>query len=648
MGDENADQGRESRLMCGIAGIVDPKRLVADTDPALKAMARAIAHRGPDGEGLWHDDTLGIHLAHRRLAVIDLSNAAAQPMTGPSGAVIVFNGEIYNYVELRQRLESLGHVFKTQSDTEVLLAAFEQWDEACLEHLIGMFALAIWQPSRRRVFLARDRLGKKPLYLSRKGRFLAFASEPAALLALEPVKNGASLDLRSLSDFLSLGYILSPKSIFTNIERLPAAHAASFDTESGDCRIWQYWDLSQSVTAPRRTYDAAARQDFSQLLHQAVKCRLQADVPLGVFLSGGLDSSAVAAVAGQQGSLRTFVVGFHDSSFDERPFARQTAAHLKLPIEELMVEPALGDELDQAFRRCGEPFADTSLLPTYRLNQAARQRVTVALSGDGADEILAGYPTHRADLLYRFFSRLPSFAQFGLERAAHHLLRPSYRKLSFDYKVRQFLAGRGLSPERAHYWWRVVFSEAEKRRLLSPDSLAALGDYDPFESFQGHFQTVQSANFLDRSLYVDIKTWLQDDILIKADRMSMAWGLEVRSPFLDHRLVEFCARLDPKAKMNLRQQKVILRDIMAPYLPDTILKRRKQGFGAPTRAVARTGPPGLDPSGIFRQEFRLNGKREDITYKGFALAAMDCWMDTYVRYSRNGAWPCQNQQNSQA
>lgn len=634
--------------MCGIAGFVDAPRQVQAPAAALDQMARHLAHRGPDGQGTWQDEADGVYLAHRRLAVIDLSAAAAQPMSGTSGAVVVFNGEIYNHDDLRCRLQSLGHVFQTRSDTEVLLAAFEHWGEACLDHLVGMFAFAIWQPAQRRLFLARDRLGKKPLYVHRQGRFLAFASEPGALLALPPVKDGAAVDLRSLSDFLSLGYILTPKSMFANVERLPAAHAAWFDAESGDWRVWQYWDLAQHFIAPRLTDGVDTRQRFSQLLQSAVQCRLQADVPLGLFLSGGLDSSAVAAMARGQGDLRAFAVGFADSSFDERPFARLTAAHLGLSLDELVVQPAVGDELELAFHHCGEPFADTSLMPTFRLNHAARQKVTVALSGDGADEILAGYPTYQADRLYRWFSRLPAWMQQGLDGAARLFLRPSYRKVSFDYKLRQFLAGRGLSPQRAHYWWRVVFSEAEKRRLLSPRVVEELGDYDPFDTFRQHFQAVQGADFLDQSLYVDIKTWLQDDILIKADRMSMAWGLEVRSPFLDHRLVEFCARLAPAAKIKGRRQKAILRDVMAQYLPEKILTRRKQGFGAPTRAVVRTAPPALDPDGFFRQEYRLNGEREDITYKGFALAALDYWLDDYVRRVRDGDWPCQQQKSLKA
>ncbi|KAF0225585.1 MAG: asparagine synthase [Rhodospirillaceae bacterium] len=627
--------------MCGIAGFADSGQRVAAPRPVLAAMAAALAHRGPDGQGLWHDDQIGIHLAHRRLAVIDLTDAAAQPMTGPSGAVVVFNGEIYNHAQLRHVLQGHGRVFQTRSDTEVLLAAFEHWGDDCLDHLVGMFAFAIWQPSRHRLFLARDRLGKKPLYIHRQDRFLAFASEPTALLPLDPIRRGADIDLRSLSDFLSLGYIQTPKSIFANISRLPAGHAASFDVDSGQWRSWQYWDLAQHALAPRIEYDAKAREEFAHLLHQAVSCRLEADVPLGTFLSGGLDSSAVAATAARAGaSQQAFVAGFRQSSFDERAFAHQTAAHLGIRIGELMVDPANDGDLARALWHCGEPFADTSLLPTFRLNQVARGAVTVALSGDGADEILAGYPTHRADVLYGRYARLPAWVQAGLDGAARRLLRPSYRKLSFDYKLRQFLAGRGLSPERAHYWWRVVFSEPEKRRIFSADAVAALDGYDPYDTFHDHFQAVKGAGFLDRALYVDAKTWLQDDILVKADRMSMAWGLEVRSPFLDHRLVEFVTRLEAKAKMAGRRQKVVLRDTMAPLLPPTILRRRKQGFGSPTRQIATPILPGLDPNGIFRQEFRLDDKAEDITYKGFALTALGFWFDNYFHYRRDGNWPC--------
>jgi asparagine synthase (glutamine-hydrolysing) len=614
--------------MCGLAGFVDGDMRVPEPVPALAAMVATLVHRGPDGEGLWHGGQ--VHLGHRRLAIIDTTDAGAQPMTGQSGSVIVFNGEIYNHPELRIELESAGFHFRTRSDTEVLLAAWTHWGPDCLSRLIGMFAFALWDARAGRLFLARDRLGKKPLHFCHAGRFLAFGSEAKALLALETVRRGAALDAQALADFLTLGYVLSPKTIHANIRRLPSAHWAEFDPATGILRTHEYWRLEDHVLAPRRRYDKAAREQFAALLEDAVRIRLRADVPVGCFLSGGLDSSTVAAMAQRVASQppRAFCVGFSDKSFDERGHARHVADHLGIALEVLEGGSEAVD-LAALIHHCDDPFADTSLLPTWQLNAAAARHVKVALSGDGADEILAGYPTYRADRLYRLYRHLPSSAQAALDAGARRWLRPSYRKVSLDYKLRQFLAGRGLSPERAHAWWRVLFSADERRRMLADDLLATLGDYEPLDAFDSHFARVEKADFLDRSLYVDIKTWLVDDILVKADRMSMAHGLEVRSPFLDHRLVEFTLALEPKAKMAGRRQKVALRDAAQSLLPAAILRRRKEGFGAPTQNCGALVPPALDFPRLFRHDFALDREREDVTYKSFALGILTGWLSLH-------------------
>lgn len=612
--------------MCGLAGFVDPETRLAAPEAELAAMVGTLAHRGPDGAGHWHAP--GVALGHRRLAILDLGDSGAQPMQAPSGLAIVFNGEIYNHLELRRELEAAGRVFHSHSDTEVLLAAWERWGAACLDRLLGMFAFVLWDPRQRRLVLARDRLGKKPLVLCHDGRFLAFASEAKALLALTPVRRGAALDLRALADFLTLGYVLSPKTIHANISQLPAAHWAEFDPDSGRLSTHEYWAVEHLVQGPRRRYDDDARDEFAAVLEDAVRIRLRADVPVGCFLSGGLDSSAVAAMAARVGSQppHAFCVGFGEVSFDERAHARTVARHLGIPLHVLEAE-ATPPDLAAIVHHCDGPFADTSLLPTWQLNATAARQVKVALSGDGADEILAGYPTYRADRLYRLYRRVPAWMQTRLDAGARRWLRPSYRKVSLDYKLRQFLAGHGLSPERAHAWWRVVFPPADLARLLTEDALGQLAGYDPLDAFDGHFARVAGADFLDRSLYVDIKTWLVDDILVKADRMSMAHGLEVRSPLLDHRLVELALTLEAPAKMAGRRQKVILRDVAGRLLPAATLRRRKQGFGAPTRRLGALAPPGLDFPELFRQGFHLDGRREDITYKSFALRILTTWLD---------------------
>lgn len=593
-------------------------------------MTQTLEHRGPDGSGLWLDERVA--LGHRRLAIIDLTEAGAQPMVGPSGAVITFNGEIYNYRELRVSLEAAGERFKSDSDTEVLLRLFEREGERCLDRLIGMFAFAVWDPKRGRLFLARDRLGKKPLYYSHDGRRLAFASEIKALLELREVSAKAEIDPLAVSDFLSLGYILSPKSALTNIRRLPAAHFAWFDPESGQWSQSEYWRLEDHFLDTRIAYDAQSRERFAALFSDAVSLRLRSDVPVGIFLSGGIDSAAVAAAATalNPNGTRAFCVGFKEDSFDESTHAELVARHLGIPFTRLDNPSAETGLLKQLMHFTDEPFADTSIMPTWQLNKSARRHVTVALTGDGADEILAGYPTYRADAYYRFTRHIPVFAVRGLSKLAEHILKPRYRKVGWDFKVQQFLKGHGQTPERAHYWWRVVFSEEEKRQIMGHDLLKACADYDPFDSFHGYFQKVKEASFLDQTLFVDIKTWLQDDILVKADRMSMAASLEVRSPFLDHRLVELAARLAPSAKMDARRQKVVLKEIMANSLPASIIGRRKAGFGAPTRSLGCTRLDADSFNAMFCGEFHLDPAREDVTYKSFSLAILGAWLKMFA------------------
>ena len=624
--------------MCGISGLV-PADPAAFPDPAaaISRMTAALIHRGPDASGVWSDRHA--FLGHRRLSILDIAGGA-QPMVGDSGCVIVFNGEIYNYRELRDTLEAEGERFRTACDTEVLLKAFERYGENCLDRLVGMFAFAVWDPRRRRLFLARDRLGKKPLFYYLGPAVFAFASEIKGLLALDPVRQGIALEPRAVSDFLSLGYILAPKTIFANILKLPAAHCAVYDAESGDLALREYWRLDERVNAPKEPYSVGARQRFGEIFENAVDIRLRSDVPLGGYLSGGLDSSSVAAAMMHRSAAPTrfYCVGFEDRSYDETAHARQVATFLDAQLTVLDHGDFPGDALARLVWHVDEPFADTSIMPTYLMNRSARAHITVALSGDGADEVLAGYPTYRADALYDLYRHVPGAIQCGMERLAVRMLRPSYNKVSRDYRVRQFLRSRGMSRAGAHYWWRAIFSEQEKRSLLSPELLGACDDYQPFTVFEDYFRRVPKAAFLDQALYVDIKTWLQDDILVKVDRMSMANSLEVRCPFLDHRLVEFAAGLDTGAKMNWRRQKVVLKDCMRGVLPRSIIRRRKAGFAAPTRAYALTGSLSDRFPDLFRPGFHLDERAEDITFKSFSLTVLGIWLGLFDRYRRTGHW----------
>jgi asparagine synthase (glutamine-hydrolysing) len=619
--------------MCGIAGLAGFVPPVGAPE-RVGRMLETLSHRGPDGSGLWSDEL--VCLGHRRLVVLDKAGGD-QPMRGEGGCVITFNGEIYNHADLRAELSKEGHRFRTRSDTEVLLALWERHGEAGLARLNGMFAFALWDPAAGELVLVRDRLGKKPLYyVHQNGRF-GFASEPGGLVRHGPWESGiGAIDLQALSDYLSMGYILTPKSIYRGVRRLPAAGIARFNPRNGALSISEYWSLADAAGDSRMPYDGKAREQFVWLLQDAVRLRLQADVPVGLFVSGGLDSSAIAATAAQLGTdnLSSFTVSFTERSFDEAAYGRMLAAQQRLKHVPVPYQAPTPVDLSRLAASLGEPFADTSVIPMMQLCGAARRDVTVALTGDGADELLAGYPTYRADQIFAAWRHIPMPVRSGLNRLASSLLRPSYRKVSFDYKLRRFLSGPAHDRARAHYWWRTIFSEREKEAVLDPAALRELGGYDPFDSYARHFEPVRGLPFLEQCLYVDAKTWLQDDILVKADRASMMHGLELRSPFLDHRLVEFSARLDGRAKMAGLRQKVILSDCMKGILPPEILGRRKQGFNAPS-----LNPPGQwvrpDPGfPLLRQDFALDSQREDVTFKQFSLEMLASWWTSVERWDQ--------------
>ncbi|MEQ8667510.1 MAG: asparagine synthase (glutamine-hydrolyzing) [Rhodospirillales bacterium] len=617
--------------MCGISGLlIHREGAVAKPGETVRRMSDRLRHRGPDGDG-FHNDA-PVFLGHRRLSIIDIAGGG-QPMTGTSGAVVTFNGEIYNYREIREVLEAAGRRFRTDSDTEVLLQAFEEYGESCVEHFNGMFAFVIWCPERRALFMARDRLGEKPLYFADTPSFFAFASELKGLLCVDAIRQGLEVDVRAISDFLSLGYIVQPKSVYRGISQLQPGHRAWMRWGGEGLEAEPYWSLRDAFLADKHVSSENLRDDFLALFEDSVRLRLRADVPTATFLSGGVDSAAVlSATARLTGSAPTaLTMGFAEKSFDESGLAATTAAHLGAAMTRLDTgnDPAAADLIAMF----DEPFADTSIIPMASLTRAARRTHKVALSGDGADELLAGYPTYQADHYFQYYRYLPDVVQRAARWLAERTLRPSYRKVSFDYKLCQFLASHGLAREQAHYWWRVIFSEREKARLLSGDARVALGDYDPFHAFREAFEAVPDACFLDRCLYVDSVTWLPSDILVKVDRTSMAHGLEVRTPFLDHRLVEFCARLPQNLKMRGSQQKVMLKQAMHGRLPDSVLNGRKRGFNAPTSAYWRRSMTAV-PAGLFASGFELDPAREDITFKGFALCILDLWMT--MRATPNG------------
>ena len=566
--------------MCGISGHLD---WTGPPDGDLVArMTGRLAHRGPDGEGL---HTVGpIALGHRRLAIIDLTAAAAQPMADATGLFwIVYNGEIYNFRELRSELAALGARFRTQSDTEVILEAYKRWGPECLPRFNGMFAFALWDDRARTLLLARDRLGKKPLYYHvRPDGSVTFASELPALC--EDATIDRTINPRALSQYLSLNYMLTSDAFVEGVRKLRPGHflvcrhgVALTETS--------YWDLAAAFQrrTEHRSPEAAA-DALRALLDDAVRVRLVSDVPLGVFLSGGVDSSTLASAMCQSlapADVRSFSMGFQEPSFSEIVEARNTAEALGITHRDTETRADVASLLPAIVRHAGEPFADTSIIPTYLLSEFARRHVTVCLAGDGGDEVFAGYETYIADKIHHWSRGIPDPLMRGAAALAHACLPVSFDKVSLDYKVRQFLGAQGASAARAHYHWRTIFSEDEKRQLLQPDVWAEVGRHDPFEEFERFDRDVEGSDYLSRGLYVDIKTWLADDILVKADRASMAHGLEIRAPFLDYRVVEFAASLPIGWKLNGLRKKHVLKVSQRGRVPAAALQRRKQGFNAP-------------------------------------------------------------------
>ena len=626
--------------MCGICGVVYADRQLPDRG-LLEAMNYPLRFRGPDADGFFLAP--GVGLGHRRLSVIDLATGG-QPMTDPTGHVtIAFNGEIYNFRELRPQLEAAGARFQTTSDTEVLLQGYLHWGPELLPRLAGMFAFALWDARTETLLLARDRLGVKPLsWAERPGGGLVFASELSGVVASAGGGCPWALDPDAVARYLAVGYALGEDSILRGVRRLPPAHTLTWRPGKAP-ELRCYWNLAEvwsNRPRDRRPLPEIA-EEFGALLRTAVRQRMISDVPLGAFLSGGLDSSTVTALMTKESPrVETFSIGFPEASYSELPGARETAEALgTVHFDELVRgdDPGLALEIAE---RLDEPFADTSLVPTYVLCRMARKRVTVALSGDGGDELLAGYVTHQANRMHRWVSRLPS-PLVRTARWAVGLLPDSRRKVNAIFKAKQFLAGAGLDACDAHASWRTVAGPALLDSLLGP-ALPARGK-GPLGPFRKAYGEVPSLNPLDRFLYVDYRTWLLHDILVKADRASMAHGLEVRSPFLDHRLVEFCAGLPPELKLRGKQGKYLLHHFAQGLVPDAVLHRRKAGFNAPVShwlagpwrelAADTLSPKRLAADGLLNPdvvdrllEEHVHGQR-DHGYLLFSLLMFRLWVD---------------------
>lgn len=573
-------------MMCGICGIAEANHRPVDR-ASLQRMNAALVHRGPDSQGMLVRP--GVGLASRRLAVIDLVSGD-QPISNEDGSLwIVLNGEIYNFPDLRSDLERRGHRFRTHSDTESILHLYEECGEACVEHLRGMFAFALWDGPRQRLLLARDRLGKKPLYYARRDEALYFSSELPSLLTALPER--PALDLQAIDLYLALQYIPDPWTPFEGIVRLPAAHRLLWSR--GDLRLERYWDLAY---LPKwQASEAELIEQLRLLLREAVRCRLISDVPLGAHLSGGIDSSIVVALMAEagEGAVKTFSIGFEEEAFSELPHARAVAQRYGTDHHEFVV--SYGDvrqTLPSLVRHLGEPLADPSALALYHLSRLTRQHVTVALNGDGGDEAFAGYHRYWLDPWADRYLRLPG----GLTRSilpalVRRLPRVSDRPVGADWRdgLRRLEQLPEFDRRASILRWGSYFS-ARQRRALWREAFHPLLAFDrPEKLLAGLYDHAPAASRLDRTQYADIHTYLPGDLLVKADRMTMAASLEGRSPFLDHQLMEWAARLPERHRLRGRTGKVLLRKAFRQELPPEIRPRGKQGFGLPVGAWFR-GP----------------------------------------------------------
>jgi asparagine synthase (glutamine-hydrolysing) len=565
--------------MCGIAGKFNFDASSPIDRGCVAAMTDAVAHRGPDEDGFYF--AAGLGLGHRRLSIIDLSSGQ-QPMTNEDGSIcVVFNGEIYNFMEVRALLQQAGHRFRTRSDTEVIVHAYEQWGEEAVQRFRGMFAFAVWDEPKRRLVLVRDRLGIKPLYYAASAAGVTFGSEIKSILQDRDVLREWSPE--ALDAYLALLYVPTPRTIYRHIDKLPPGHLLV--AENGRVSVRQYWDLTFTGDGdPAREEEYLER--LNELVAEAVRIRLLSEVPLGAFLSGGVDSSAVVAamVGAATSRVLTSSVGFDEKGYSELEHAREVAAYLGCDIHEKVVRPDVVDLLPKLAWHFDEPFADSSAVPTYYVSAVARERVTVALSGDGGDELWAGYARHSVERWETRARRwLGSPGGYAVGRLGG--LMPLSIKGARSLRHLALPASEACAQKHAYG----QFEAAARTSLYHPDFLEALGTTDPLAGFRRAYESCQSTDPVDRALYVDVKTYLVDDILTKVDKMSMAVSLEARVPLLDHRLLEFAATVPSSLKLKKGRGKHLLRRHLATKIPAAIVDRPKHGFTAPIHEWLR-GP----------------------------------------------------------
>ncbi len=571
--------------MCGICGKINFTGQPVSSD-LIGRMNDALRHRGPDEEGRFSTQDETLRMAMRRLKIIDLSTGTQPLYNETRDIAVVFNGEIYNYIELRNDLQKRGHTFATHSDTETIVHGYEVYGTEVFKHLNGMFAISLWDDKKKILILARDRLGIKPLYYRADSNGLSFASEIKSLLQDPECKK--DIDADALDDYFSLLYVPGPRSIFKSIKKLEAGHVLICDASAKKITIEKYWE-TPFVPAPKDKGWDFYEKSLDELFRDSLMLELRSDVPNGVFLSSGLDSAAIAYYASKVSSnkIKTFTVDFtggqETASYSEGEGARSIAERCGTEHEEIKLHPNAQELILKTTNYFDEPFADTSAIPTFLLCEAARKRITVALSGEGGDELFGGYPTYIATRWASRYRKVPRFIR-SMIGVAVNALPVSWDRISWDYKLKQFVHGAEFDEQRAHFAWKEIFSENEKNKLYSADFINKKNGHDGFESFKNIFDRLGSGTELEKLLAVDQNTYLVDQFLVKSDRMSMASSLEVRVPILDHRIVEFAAQIPAKYKVCGFQTKVALRKLMKGKVPDEIVKGAKKGFSPPIPA----------------------------------------------------------------
>jgi asparagine synthase (glutamine-hydrolysing) len=615
--------------LCGIVGFTH-RNWVPDSE-RIRSAAATLIHRGPDQQGVFESSIISLGAA--RLKIIDIASGDQPIISDDGDTVIAFNGEIYNHLEIRAELEKLGHKFRTHCDTETVLHAFREWDTDCLARLRGMFGIALWTTSTRRLVLARDRMGIKPLYVARHGQDVFFGSELKAIFVHPEIDR--QLSLNGLDCYLALNYVPSPWTLVEGIEKLPPA--TWFEWKDGATRLQAYWTLP--VPSPREWTLPDACDMLDSLLRQSIREHLVSDVPLGMWLSGGIDSSTILHYAATESPsrLKTFSISFRGRSFDETSYIQQIVERYGTDHQQMDLNPEvdLVGAVEEFAYFSDEPSADAGALPVWFLSKLSRETTTVSLSGEGADELFAGYLTHRANELAQWARVFPK----GLLRmalAAVGRWPVSDEKISFEYKVKRFLEGATMDAARAHVFWNGTFSDRQKRKLVTADLPHAL------DKILWQCSQLPTDDSLSRHLWYDQRYFLPDDILNKADRISMAHSLEVRPPFLDHRIVEFAATIPSKFKLNGSRQKVLLKELMKDKLPAPVLRRAKVGFDIPAHEWLR-GPfrslltetlqsGASEHAGLFRHSAitglldRHLNRRANVGYHLWGLMILFLWM----------------------